>query len=350
VINKPTRRFAVQIKANRRFRPNKKTMSRRLKVVYVSDPKHTNPWEKDILATVGPKHDLAIYDYNAPVSPQFHGVEVVIDMGGSWGTHAMADAAVPSVRLWQLLGTGFDHFDLPYWRGKGIPVANCPGQCSSIPLGECAMMYMLMLSRGWSETQANLHRGISYLPFGVELAGRSLGLIGFGASAIELARRARAFGMRLSAIDIRDISTQEQQEMGLEFAGKPADMDQVFAESDYISLHLHLNKETRHIVDARRLGLMKPSACLINVARGALVDEEALYNALTHGRLAGAGVDVLSREPLDPQSPLLTLSNVVATPHIAGGTDGTSRRRAAVAAENCDRIAAQLEPLYRIDR
>ena len=116
-----------------------------------------------------------------------------------------------------------------------------------------------------------------------------------------------------------------------------------------MSLHLHLNAETRGLIDARRLALMKPTAFLINVARGALVDEAALVKALTAGRLGGAGLDVYSHEPPDPNSPLFHLPNVIATPHIAGMTDGTSRKRARCAADNVDRIAAGLEPLYRVD-
>jgi D-3-phosphoglycerate dehydrogenase len=114
-------------------------------------------------------------------------------------------------------------------------------------------------------------------------------------------------------------------------------------------LHLHLNAETRHTIDARRLDLMKPTACLINVARGALVDEEALYRALTDGTIGGAGIDAYAQEPPDRTNPVYQLPNVVATPHIAGVTDGTSRKRAACAAENVDRVAQGLEPLYRID-
>ena len=131
--------------------------------------------------------------------------------------------------------------------------------------------------------------------------------------------------------------------------GKPEDLDRVVSESDYLSLHLHLNQQTRHIIDDRRIRLMKPTAYLINVARGALVDEQALHAALMEGRLAGAGLDVFSDEPVDPNNALLKLPNVVATPHISGVTDGTSRRRAACAAQNVDRIAAGLEALYRID-
>ena len=121
------------------------------------------------------------------------------------------------------------------------------------------------------------------------------------------------------------------------------------AESDYLSLHLHLNEGTRRLIDRPMLAHMKPDACLVNVARGALVDEEALHEALLEGRIGGAGIDVFSREPPDPDHPVYALPNVVSTPHIAGVTDGTSRKRAGCAAENVDRVARGLEPLYRID-
>ena len=324
-------------------------MGQRLRVLYLPAPSQSRePWQRDVIEAVSDRHDLFLYDQNAPLLLQFEGVDVVLDHGGSMGTHAMADVA-GSVKLWQILGTGIDHFDLVYWRRKGIPVANCPGEFSGVPLAECALMFMLMLSRHWHQTQENLRRGVLYIPFSSELESRRLGLIGFGASARELASRARAFGMRISAIDIRDISLEEQREFGIEFAGKSADLDQVLAESDFVSLHLHLNEHTRHMIDDRRLRLMKPAACLINVARGALVDEKALFEALKEGRLAGAGLDVFGKEPLDPDHPLLKLPNVVATPHVSGTTDGTSRRRAACAAGNVDRIAAGLDPLYRVD-
>jgi len=321
----------------------------RLRVLFLPPPAdRRDPWENDLVGAVGSEHELVLYDDHAPLAPQFNGVDVVIDFGGSMGTREMADAA-SSVKLWQILGTGIDHFDLEYWNQKGIPVANCPGVYTGIPLAECALMFMLMLSRRWHEIQVNLRQRKFYRPPGSELENKVLGLVGFGASARELARRAKPFGMRIFTIDIRDVSRDEQQEFGLEFIGKPQDLDSMIPESDFLSLHLHLNDETRHIIDARRLRLMKPTAYLINVARGALVDEDALYTALAEGRLAGAGLDVFGAEPVDPNNPLLGLPNVVATPHISGSTDGTSRRRAACAAENVDRIASGLEPLYRIE-
>jgi phosphoglycerate dehydrogenase-like enzyme len=307
------------------------------------------PWGEDVVTAIGDHHNLRIFDHRRPVAPQFEGVDVVIDHGGSVGTREMADAAAGQVRLWQILGTGFDHFDLDYWRAKKILVANTPGPFSAVALAECAMMFTLMLTRRYPAARANLEKGVMYETLGLELEGLRLGIVGFGASGMALAHRALAFGLRISAIDVRDVSDAEAREFGLDFVGKPADLDQVIAASDVLSLHLHLNPETRHIIDARRLRLMKPTAFLINVARGALVDEAALAEALVEGRIGGAGLDVFNQEPPDLSSPIFSLPNVIATPHIAGVTDGTSRKRAQAAAANVDRIAAGLEPLYRVD-
>jgi phosphoglycerate dehydrogenase-like enzyme len=325
-------------------------MSQRLKVIYLSaaDPGQFTPWGTDLVAAIGDRHDLRILDRQRPVAPQLEDVDVVIDMGGSVGTRGMVDAS-KSVRLWQILGTGLDHFDMDYWRSKKVPVANCPGPFSAVALAECAMMFVLMLTRKFPVTQTGLKAGRLYTPLGIELDGLKLGIVGFGASGQELARRALPFGLKISAIDIRDIGPDEARDYGLQFVGKPAELDRVIADVDILSVHLHLNKDTRHIIDARRLALMKPTAFLVNVARGALVDEAALTEALAAGRIGGAGLDVYSQEPPDVNAPIFSLPNVVATPHIAGVTDGTSRKRARCCADNVDRIAAGLEPLYRVD-
>ncbi len=324
-------------------------MSRRLNVLFFPPPfDDKEPWQQDVIDAVGPRHNLVFYDPEAPLASQFDKAAVVIDYGGRSATNEMADQAA-SVRLWQILGAGFDRLDLDYWRKKKIPLANCPGPFSAVALAECVLMLMLMLARHWRESQTEMRQGMFHRPCGSELENRHLGIVGFGASGIELARRARAFGMRISAIDIRDVSAREQQELGLDFLGKPQDLDHLIPQVDYLSLHLHLNDETRHTMDGHRLELMKPGACLINVARGALVDEKALCEALLGGRLGGAGLDVFESEPLDLNSPLLKLPSVVMTPHIAGVTEETSRRRAACCLENVDRIAAGLEPLYRVD-
>jgi len=326
-------------------------MPERLNVLFLPHPVKPsmfNPWGTDVVKAVQDRHNIHILDYDQPLPPQFKGIDAVIDHGGSAGTREMVDAATDA-RLWQILGTGFDHFDLEYWKTKGIPIANCPGQFSAVALAECAMMFILMLTRQYPVARAVLDKGELYEPMALELEGVKLGLIGFGASGIELARRAKPFGMEILAIDIREVSAAEREEFGLSFVGTPDDLEKVVAESDILSLHLHLNSETHHIIDARMLGLMKPTAHIINVARGALIDEEALTQALLDGTIGGAGIDAYSQEPPDLTSPFFGLSNVIATPHTAGVTDGTSRKRAQCAADNVDRIAAGLEPLYRID-
>lgn len=325
-------------------------MSERLNVLFLPprDQELWTPWVDEVVAAISPGHNLTMLDYNQPLAPQFKNQEMVIDFGGSMGTREMVDVA-HDTRLWQVLGTGVDHFDLDYWRSKNMPVTNCPGPFSAVALAECAVMFMLLLTRRYNEAVANLAVGRMYKPTGYEMVGKQLGIIGFGASGIELARRAKGFGLRMLAIDIRDISDAEKDEYRLEFTGKPDAMDKVIAESDFLSLHLHLNKSTRHIMDARRLGLMKPTAYLINVARGALVDEAALMQALRDGIIAGAGIDVFAQEPPDMSSPLGKMPNVITTPHIAGMTDGTAHKRAQCAATNANRVAAGLEPLYRVD-
>ncbi len=326
-------------------------MNSKLNVLFLPIPALFETWGNDLETAVSAHHNFRIVDYDQPLAPQFEDIDVVIDHGGSVGTREMADlAAAGKVQLWQILGTGFDHFDLDYFKSKGLPVANCPGTFSAVALADCAMMFILMLARRYWDALENLKNGVLYRPVGAELEGLKLGIIGFGASGIELARRARSFGMKNLAIDIRKVGEDEVTEFGLEFVGEPSDLDDVIARSDVVSLHLHLNAETRHIINRRRLQLMKSTALLINVSRGELVDEAALETALTEGWIGGAGIDVFSQEPPDFSSPVFGLPNMVAAPHIAGCTDGTSRKRAQGAAENVNRVASGLEPLHRIDQ
>jgi phosphoglycerate dehydrogenase-like enzyme len=181
-----------------------------------------------------------------------------------------------------------------------------------------------------------------------ELPGQTLGVVGLGASGRELARRASALEMRVVAVDPVEVATEVLAASGVEWCGGTDRLASLLRESDYVSLHVPLNARTRHLLDAQLLLLMKPSAVLINVARGGLVDEAALLDMLRSGRLRGAGLDVFTQEPLAADSPFLALDNVIATPHVAGVTRGTSQRRAEACVENVDRIAQGLEPLYEI--
>jgi len=313
----------------------------RLKVIYLSEPHIDSKYVIEAVSARG--HAITVYDPASPLGPQFVDVDVVIDSGGSVGTAEMLDAA-PNVRLWQIQGSGIDHFPFAYWSERGVRVANCPGAASAPALAERAMMFTLMLMQRYPEAAANVRRGTMYVPRGRELDGKLLGLVGFGAAASAFARRATAFGMRVATVDIRDISDAESAEYQLHWRATPDRLDELIGMSDVLSLHLHLTSATHHILDERRMGLLRPGAYVINVSRGELIDEAALLRALQSGRVAGAGLDVVTEEPFRPDDPLLKLPNVVATPHTAGNTDGTLSRRAAFCADNVERIASGLEP------
>ena len=158
-------------------------MTKRLNVLFLPHPIKVsmfNPWGMDVVKAVSRNHDIHVLDYDKPLAAQFKGMDAVIDHGGSAGTREMVDAATDA-RLWQILGTGFDHFDLDYWKSKGIPVANCPGAFSAVALAESAIMFILMLTRRYPEARARLDEGELYEPMGLELEGLQLGIVGFGA-------------------------------------------------------------------------------------------------------------------------------------------------------------------------
>ncbi|NQU10640.1 hypothetical protein HQ590_07620, partial [bacterium] len=218
---------------------------KRVKVLYLPLESLDPVWQAEVIAAVSPRHDLAVYDRSQPLAGQFQGVEAVLDVGGTVGTREMYDAAIDA-KLWQILGTGLDHVDIEYMKTKGFAIANCPGQFSSVGLAECAMMDILMLARRYHEAQANFKAGVLYKPLGRELEGQVLGIIGFGSSGQELARRARGFGMQIRAVDVRPIEPAVLDELRPDFIGSPGDIDRLARESDFLSLHLHLTPETRH--------------------------------------------------------------------------------------------------------
>jgi len=320
-----------------------------MKVIYLGINQVIHPWFDDFATAIDGRHEAILVDKEKPLKELFEGVEAVVDHGGAVGTIPMYDeGARVGVKLWQVHGTGLDHVDVASMLERGLVVANTPGQFSSIALAEHAFFMMLHFNKNYHGGQEVIRSGRMCQPLSGELCGKTLGLIGFGASARELARRAKSFGMRLMAIDIYDLAESDQKEYGLDYYGKPDQLDDVLAESDFLSLHTYLTDETRNMIGSRELSIMKPTAVLINVARGELVDEDALLSALQGGEIHAAGLDVFAQEPIDPNHPLLQMDNVLATPHIAGGSEGTSRRRARVCADNVDRVAQGLPPNFQI--
>jgi D-3-phosphoglycerate dehydrogenase len=212
-------------------------------------------------------------------------------------------------------GAGIDNIDVAAATERGIVVLNTPG-ANTISATEHAFGMILALARQIPRADASLRGGVwdrrSFV--GAELHGKTLGVLGLGRIGREIARRAQAFEMTVVAHD-PFVPAAVAEGLGLTMMA----LDEVLAVADVVTLHLPLNDEVTHLIGAERLARMKPSAFLVNCARGGLVDEAALYAALSAGRLAGAALDVFEREPTT-DSPLFQLPNVVVTPHIAASS------------------------------
>ena len=278
-------------------------------------------------------------------------VDVLVTMAF---TREMA-AAAPRLRLVQVPGAGLDRIDRTAL-GPGTALANAYGHDTGI--AEYVLGAMLALSRAFCRIDADLRRGQwdsvwsgAAVPLWSELAGKTLGILGYGRIGQAVARRALAFEMDVLAIR-RDPSQPDPHRLA--FVRGPAAVDEVLGRADYLAVTLALTPDTRGLIDARRLRLMKSTAILINVARGEVVDEDALYLALRDGTIAGAALDVWYRYPaggpstLPGHRPFHTLSNVLMTPHVSGWTEGMMDARAGVIAENIHRIARGDPPLNLI--
>lgn len=247
------------------------------------------------------------------------GAEVVLVRSATKVNRAYIDRA-PKLKLVVRGGVGVDNIDVDYCRLKGILVRNTPA-ASAIAVAELAIAMMLALVRRVAEAHASV-RALKWEKkafAGTELAGKTLGLVGVGHIGREVALRARAFGMRVVACR-RSPAPCDCAEL--------MPFGRVLAEADFVSLHLPLNMDTKHLIGRETIARMKKGAVLVNTARGALVDEAALVEALRSGHLAGAAVDVYDKEPPEAKSPILSAPNVVLTPHLGAST-----------AENMDRIA-----------
>ena len=253
----------------------------------------------------------------------------------------------PRLRLFQLLSAGHDWLDLDVFRRCGIPVASNLGS-NAVSTAEHAILLMLALLK-----QLPVHHqatvGGEWLAMTKtmqmrELRGKVVGLVGFGNTAQQLAHRLHAFGATI----LYTKPHRSAPELEHSFHAQYRSLDELLAECDILSLHAPLQPQTRSMIDARALSRMRSGGWLVNTARGALVDEAALVDALSSGYLAGAGLDVFAHEPIDPESPLLQLTNVVLTPHIGGITKDTWEQRMSVAWDNVNRLEASLQPLSRI--
>jgi phosphoglycerate dehydrogenase-like enzyme len=289
----------------------------------------------------------------ATILRQLADADVLVTMGYD---RAMATAG-PRLRLVQVPGAGLDRIDRSQLR-PGQALANAYGHEAGI--AEYIMGAMIALTRSFRRIDQKLRGGqwesqwavgTPAPPLFPELTGKTLGILGFGHIGEALARRARAFDMTLCAVRRQ---ARSDTPAGVAFIGGPERLDDVLSTSDYLAITLSLSPETRGLLDAHRLGLMKPSAYLVNVARAEIVDEQALFEALANGRLAGAALDVWYRYPtgsgnVAPSAePFHVLDNVIMTPHVSGWTEGMLDARANLIAENIARTARGEPPLNAI--
>ena len=228
-------------------------------------------------------------------------------------------------------GVGVDNVDLAAADLKGIVVAVSKGT-HHIPVAELALGLMLSIARQIPQSAAEVTQGRWERRLGTDLSGKVLGIVGLGLIGKEVCRRAKAFDMKVIATDVFQ-DTAFAEEWGVSFV----ELDELLSQADFITLHAPLLPSTQRLIGAAELARMKPTAFLINTARGALVDEEALAQALRNGGLAGAASDVFAQEP-PGQHPLLELDNFIAMPHVGGYTLEALQRVDGVTAENVIRV------------
>jgi phosphoglycerate dehydrogenase-like enzyme len=316
-----------------------------MKVVCGYDPGEPyGPWfagwaDEGALVVVSPEEDVAKFVSN------LRDAEVLLHILRPVTEEVLAGA--PRLRLVQKIGVGVDTIDLEAAQRRGVAVANMPGT-NTQAVAEAALMLMLAALRnlpgldrecragnGWSpEDEARERRNTLG-----ELCGRTVGLVGAGAVASRLVEPLEALGACVIYTD-----RSERPDLGIE----RHDLDHLLEVSDVVSLHLPLTPETEGLIDRAALARMKPGAVLVNTARGGLVEEEALVEALATGQLLAAGLDVLAEEPPAPDHPLLSLDNVVLTPHVAWLTQETLTRSFDVALENIRRLRDGRDLLFRV--
>ena len=241
--------------------------------------------------------------------------------------------AAPGLRIVSQMAVGYDNIDVGAATRQGVLVTNTPGVLTEAT-ADMAFALILAQARRLPEGERAMRRGEwgdwkPWFLLGRDLTGKTLGIIGLGAIGQAVARRALGFGMRV-VYTSRQRKPEVEAAMGLSWRELP----QLLAESDYVSLHMALNAETRAMIGARELAMMKDDGVLINTARGGVVDQGALVQALREGRIGGAGLDVFESEPLPPDHALLALENVVVAPHLGSATVETRTRMSDLAVDN----------------
>jgi glyoxylate reductase len=244
----------------------------------------------------------------------------------------MLDAA-PRLRVISNMAAGFDNIDIAGCTRRRIPVGNTPGVLTDAT-ADLAMALLLSLARNLPKASLDAKEGLwrTWSPtgwLGADLRGATLGIVGMGKIGKAVSERAKGFGLKMIYSNPKRILDVEEK-----YSAEYRSLDDLLAESDFVSLHCPLTARTRFMLDEAALKKMKPSAILVNTARGTIVVQDALVRALREGWISGAAIDVTDPEPLSPDHPLYDLPNCLVLPHIGSATHGTRRRMAEMACEN----------------
>jgi len=246
----------------------------------------------------------------------------------------LLDRAGAQLKVVSNFAVGFDNVDVAACTRRGIPVGNTPGVLTETT-ADLAWALLMAAARRVAEGDRYVRAGRwrtwgPMLLMGPDIHGGTLGIVGFGRIGQAVARRAQGFGMTVLYYDTRRADAAIEAALGARFV----DLDELLAHSDFVSLHVNLTDETRHLVNASRLASMRSTAVIVNTSRGPVVDQRALFEALRDGVIGAAALDVTDPEPIDADDPLLGLDNCLVVPHIASASRATRGKMAAMAAAN----------------
>jgi glyoxylate reductase len=259
--------------------------------------------------------------------------------------------ASKNLKVISTYSVGFEHIDVDAATQRGIYVTYTPGVLTEAT-ADFAWTLLMAAARRVIEADKYVRDGrwrIGWSPtllLGEDVWGRTIGIVGLGRIGKAVASRAKGFKMRVLYYDVIRQPEDVEKKLGVEFVP----LETLLKESDFVSIHTPLTKETYHLINEEKLRMMKPTAILINTARGAVVDQKALAKALKEGWIAYAGLDVFEKEPIDMNDPLLELDNVVLAPHIASGTRQARAKMAEVAAKNLVAVLKGEEPLFLVNQ
>jgi glyoxylate reductase len=304
----------------------------------------------DLLREAG---DLWVSDRDAPLAPAdlhqaVRGATAVLTLLHDRVDSEFLDAAGPQLRCVANVAVGYDNIDVAAASSRGVLVTNTPRVLTEAT-ADLTFGLILMLTRRLGEGERVIRSQTPwswhmFYMLGTGLQDKALGIVGLGAIGQAVARRARAFGMRITYADAQRADAAVEGELEVAFVG----LDELLATADVLCLHCPLTEDTRHLIDAERLRQMKPTAFLVNTARGPIVDEAALAEALRERRIAGAALDVYEREP-EVHPGLLELDNAVLVPHLGSATLETRTAMAVLAARNAIAASSGQPPLTPVN-